>query len=127
MNNKNKYNPSFVKPINKKNLDQLAARFNLSEEELLMIEKVSNNPLEIMKNKSALEKMKKTADKVFKGMSKEDKVAFEQFKKFNEKELIENKEKLEKTIFNDNSFDMESTNDLNIKENPSKKEEKNKS
>lgn len=117
MNSKNKYNHAFIKPINKKQLDQLAGNFNLSEEELLMIEKISKNPLEIINNKNSIEMMKKTADKVFKGMSKEEKVAFENFKKFNEKEIIGNKEK---TVSNDNS--TKNSDDLNVKEVDSKKE-----
>ncbi|WNE41560.1 MAG: hypothetical protein AM1032_000300 [Mycoplasmataceae bacterium] len=83
MNNKNKKKVDFTKHIDKKQLDQLAKHFNLNNEELLMIEKINRNPLEIMNDKSSLEMISKTANKIFKEISEEDKEKFESFKNEN--------------------------------------------
>src|SRR5690348_14372508 len=121
MNDSKKYNPDFIKSVDKKHLDQLAGRFNLSEEELLMVEKISKNPLEMINNKSAIEMMTKTADKIFKGMSEEDKAEFEKFKKFNEKESSMELDKVKNSEENKEP-DFKNSSDLNTKRTSSKKE-----
>ena len=95
MNDKNKYNSTFIKNNSKQRLDKSACYFNLSEEELSMIEKIRNNPFEMMKNKSVLEIMSKIEDKVFKVMPKEEKFDFEKFKKSNDENIEENSSKKE--------------------------------
>lgn len=83
MNNKNKKKVDFTKQVDKKQLDQLAKHFNLNDEELLMIEKINKNPLEIMNDKSSFEMISKTASKIFKEISEEDREKFESFKNEN--------------------------------------------